>query len=125
MSEVDLESASTHLAGTLTRINLVASAGHPKTARSRRRVKVGALAVDALREHRRRQVDQRLRAGTVWVDRDRVLSGSAGGHLHPDKLNRELRSVLTVAGLSVIWFHNLRHTTATLLLGREVNPKKV
>jgi integrase len=74
-SEVDLEGASLRVIGTLTRIHVeVASAGHPKThrvtappksARSRRRVEVGALAVDALREHRRRLVEQRLHAGTL------------------------------------------------------------
>ena len=103
-SEVDLEGASVRVTGTLTRIDVeVASAGHPKThrvtappksARSRRRVEVGALAVDALREHRRRQVEQRLHAGTLWVDRDLVFCGATGGHLHPDQLNRELQVAL-------------------------------
>ena len=134
-AEVDLDGASVRVTGTLTRINVeVASAGHPKThrvtappksARSRRRVEVGTLAVDALREHRRRQVEQRLHAGTLWVDRDLVFSGATGGHLHPDQLNRELRSLLTTAGLPTIRFHDLRHTAASLLLGRDVNPKKV
>lgn len=134
-SEVDLEGASVRVTGTLTRINVdVASTGYPKThrvtappksARSRRRIEVGSLAVGALREHRRRQVEQRLHAGTLWVDRDLVFSGATGGHMHPDQLNRELRSLLTIAGLPTIRFHDLRHTAASLLLGRDVNPKKV
>lgn len=134
-SEVDLEGASVRVTGTLTRIDVeVAGARHPKThrvtappksARSRRRVEVGALAVDALREHRRRQVEQRLHAGTLWVDRDLVFCGATGGHLHPVQLNRELRSLLTIAGLPSMRFHDLRHTAASLLLGRDVNPKKV
>jgi integrase len=134
-SEVDLEGASVRVTGTLTRIDAeVAGAGHPKThrvtappksARSRRRVEVGALAIDALREHRRRQVEQRLHAGTLWVDHDVMFSGATGGHLHPVQLNRELRLLLTIAGLPTMRFHDLRHTAASLLLGRDVNPKKV
>ena len=134
-SEVDLEGASVRVTGTLTRIDVeAAGAGHPKThrvtappksARSRRRVEIGALAVDALREHRRHQVEQRLHAGTLWVDRDLVFCGATGGHLHPVRLNRELRSLLAIGGLPMIRFQDLRHTAASLLLGRDVNPKKV
>ena len=98
-SEVDLEAASVRVIGTLTRINEEAAvAGTPKThrvtappksARSRRSVEVGALAVRARREHRRHQVEQRLHAGTLWVDRDLVFCGATGAHLHPVQLNRE------------------------------------
>ena len=134
-SEVDLEGASVRVIGTLTRIDVEAAGlGQPKThrviappksSRSRRRVEIGALALEALREHRRSQVEQRLHAGSLWVDRDLVFCGATGGHLHPVQLNRELRSLLTSAALPAIRFHDLRHTAASLLLGRDVNPKKV
>jgi integrase len=87
--EVDLEGASMRVTGTFTRIGMdVAGADHPKThrvtappksARSRRRVEIGALALDALREHRRRQLEQRLHAGALWVDRNLVFCGATGG----------------------------------------------
>jgi len=50
---------------------------------------------------------------------------ATGGHLHPVQLNDELKALLAAAGLPRIRFHDLRHTAATLLLGRNVNPKKV
>jgi integrase len=134
-SEVDLEGGSVRVTGTLTRIGVdVPTTGLPKThrvtappksARSRRRVEIGALALAALREHHRRQVEQCRHAGTLWVDRNLVFAGATGGHLHPDQLNRELRALLAAAGLPTIRFHDLRHTAASLLLGRDVNPKKV
>jgi integrase len=134
-SEVDLEGGSVRVTGTLTRIDVgEPAAGRPKTqrvtappksARSRRRVEIGSLALVALRDHKRRQAEQRLHAGTMWTERNLVFSGAAGGHLHPDQLNDELRALLAAAGLPRIRFHDLRHTAATLLLGRDVNPKKV
>lgn len=134
-SEVDLDGGSVRVTGTLTRIGIdVGSGGHakthrvtapPKSARSRRRVEIGALALAALRDHRRRQVDERVHAGTLWVERNLVFSGATGGHLHPAQLNRELAIQLARAGLPKIRFHDLRHTAASLLLGRDVNPKKV
>ncbi len=134
-SEVDLEGGSVRVIGTLTRIDIdVPIDGHrkthrvtapPKSARSRRRVEIGTLALAALREHQRRQVEQRLHAGTLWVDRNLVFAGATGAHLHPVQLNSELRVLLSAAGLPRIRFHDLRHTAASLLLGRDVNPKKV
>jgi integrase len=134
-SEVDLEGGSLRVTGTLTRIDVgEPTAGQPKTqrvtappksARSRRRVEIGSLALVALRDHRHRQAEQRLHAGTVWIERNLVFCGATGGHLHPVRLNDELKALLAAAGLPRIRFHDLRHTAATLLLGRDVNPKKV
>jgi integrase len=133
--DVDLDGGSVSVTGTLTRVRRETRAdgeskthqviASPKTARSRRRVDVGTLAVDALRTHRRRQIEDRLRAANLWVDRGLVFCGPTGGFLQPVSVNGELRRLLAAAGLPLIRFHDLRHTAATLLLGRDVNPKKV
>ncbi len=83
------------------------------------------LAVEALRTHRGRQVGARLRAANLWVDKSLVFCGAMGGYLHPVQVNAELHRLLGEAHLPTIRFHDLRHTAATLLLGRDVNPKKV
>jgi len=133
--DVDLEGGSLRVTGTLTRIRRDAPAegepkthrviSTPKTAHSRRRVDIGTLAVEALRIHRGRQVEERLRAANLWVDKSLVFCGPMGGYLHPVQVNAELRRLLAEAHLPSIRFHDLRHTAATLLLGRDVNPKKV
>jgi integrase len=44
--------------------------------------------------------------------------------VNPSNLrNRSLKALLDRAGLPPIRFHDLRHTCATLLLSRNVNPK--
>ncbi len=104
-AEVDLEGASVRVTGTLTRIDMesrrarvtrrhTASPPHQSQLGRAAVSKSVPLLVEALREHRRRQVEQRLHAGTLWVDRDLVFCGATGGHLHPVQLNRELRSLL-------------------------------
>jgi integrase len=133
--DVDLEGGSLRVTGTLSRVAREDPAdgepkthqviAPPKTAHSRRRVDIGSLAVEALRVHRGRQAEERLRAANLWVDRDLVFCGSMGGYLHPDQVDRQLKRLLADATLPAIRFHDLRHTAATLLLGRDVNPKKV
>jgi integrase len=49
-----------------------------------------------------------------------------GTPINPENLvNRSFKPLLERAGLPEIRFHDLRHTCATLLLGRGVHPKIV
>jgi integrase len=55
-----------------------------------------------------------------------VFATQSGTLLHPSNLrDRSFTPLLKKAALPTIRFHDLRHTCATLLLGRNVNPKVV
>ena len=47
--------------------------GDTKTRKSRRLLKLPRKAVEALREHRKRQAAERLQAGEQWQDHDLVF----------------------------------------------------
>jgi integrase len=93
----------------------------PKTARSRRRIDLPALAVVALLEHR-----ERMRVTGRSVAEGYVFSDTAGGPLRASNVLRySFVPLLQRAGLPRIRFHDLRHTAATLLLAEGVHPKVV
>ena len=84
------------------------------------------LPVAALRRHRARQATERLAAGAAWQDRGLVFADETGRPLSGIHVLRyEILPLLKRAGLPRIRFHDLRHSCATLLLGRSVNPKIV
>jgi integrase len=65
------------------------------------------------------------RAG-LWQDQGLVFASESGTLINPTNLRkRSFASLLERAGLSKIRFHDLRHTCATLLLGRGVHAKFV
>ena len=97
----------------------------PKTARSRRSVKLGQRAVAALRDHRLRQIEARLRLGPDWRDEDLVFANETGGKLDPSHQTAVFKVALSRAGLPAIRFHDLRHSAATLLLTKGIHPKVV
>ena len=99
----------------------------PKTDSGRRTIALPPVAVDALREHRRRQLRERLLAGPAWQDRwNLVFSTPLGTPINPSNLrNRSFRRLLEKAGLPRVRFHDLRHTVATLLLAAGTNVKAV
>jgi len=77
-----------------------------------------SLALEALKGHRVRQLEEKLRAGPAWQEQDYVFCTSAGTHLHPTRDMLDLlKELLKKAGLLDIRFHDLRHSLATALLG--------
>jgi integrase len=98
----------------------------PKRNKSRRTVKLTDQAIEALKGHRARQNEERLRLGSLWEDHDLVFPNTLGKPMNADNLyHREFKPLLTKAGLSGFTFHSLRHTCATLLCSKNVNPKIV
>ena len=97
----------------------------PKTARSRRTILLSQRAISALKEHRRRQLEERLRQGPDWQDGDLVFCNATGQSPDPGWQRQVFQAELEQLGLPVIRFHDLRHTAATLLLAQGVHPKVV
>ncbi len=94
-----------------------------KTAGSRRQVALTGLAVDALR---RRRAAADIEAGIVGNPGGYVFTSTRGTPIQPSNLlRRSFAPLLERAGLPHIRFHDLRHTAATLMLGRGVHPKIV
>ncbi|MEA2529886.1 MAG: hypothetical protein QOG89_1530 [Thermomicrobiales bacterium] len=54
--------------------------------------------------------------GDAYEDRGEVFVNETGGHLHPKVLSRRYGSLIARAGVPTIRFHDLRHTSATLML---------
>jgi integrase len=100
--------------------------GETKTKRGRRRVNLTPRTVAALKAHRRRQLEERMRRSDLYKDQGLIFATSVGTPLNPENLvKRSFKPLLKRAGLPEIRFHDLRHTCATLLLGRGVHPKIV
>jgi integrase len=77
--------------------------GDTKTPKSRRTLALPELAVEALREHRRRQAQQRLLAGEVWQDHGLVFCTSAGTALDAGNVRRMFKKITKAAGLGEDW----------------------
>jgi integrase len=81
--------------------------------------------LEALRTHRKHQLEEKLRASSYKAS-DLVFATGKGTPLDAKNIvNRHFKPLLKRAGLPSIRWHNLRHTCATLLLGRGVHPKLV
>ena len=92
-----------------------------------RRVRLTRRAVTALKDHRKRQLEERMRLARLWQDQGLVFAGETGSLFNPSNLrNRSFKRIKARSGVREdLRFHDLRHTCATLLLSEGVNAKVV
>lgn len=130
-SDLDLDAGTARITRTLIttavqrRDDPGYSWGTPKTAKGRRTVALDPTTVAALRTHRARQSQERLALGAGWDDQDLVVTGPAGGPIHPKTVSYLFTRAAAAAGLPPIRLHDLRHTHATLALRAGIHPRIV
>jgi integrase len=97
----------------------------PKSEAGERTISLDAGTVTALREHRRRQLEERLEWGSAWTDSGRVFTREDGVELHPETLTDKFHQLRAEAGLPPIRLHDLRHGAASLMLAAGISMKVV
>jgi integrase len=95
--------------------------GDTKTPQSRRTLALPRKCVEALREHRVRQAQDRLSAGPLWQDHGLVFASAVGTPMDDHNVRRMFREITEEAGLGTGWVpREMRHTFVSLLSARGV-----
>jgi integrase len=125
--DVNLRDGRVSIRRTITKSGGRLLLGEPKTAKSRRTITLTTGSLNALRAHRKRQLTGMMQHMGLWQDHELVFASEAGTLINPTNLRkRHFASLRERAGLPAdTRFHDLRHTCATLLLGKGVHPKFV
>jgi integrase len=123
--DVDLEAGTLEVRRTLSETRGRRSFEAPKSGRGRS-VRLSRRAVNALRAHRKAQLEERMTKVRLWEDHGLVFASEVGTTMSGRNLYRALKIRLKRAGLpETLRFHDLRHTCATLLLRQSVPSKFV
>lgn len=97
----------------------------PKTAAGRRLVALSPDLVQVLRAWRERQLQERSFLGPAYQETGFTFTREDGQPYHPARFSLLFRRACAVAGVPVIRFHDLRHTSASLALEAGIHPKVV
>lgn len=119
--DLDLDAGTAAVRRTLQRTAAGGLTALPtKTRASERRIALPTRCVQLLKLHHEQQKREREAAGTTWQHGGHVFTTTQGGPIDPTNLTRAFITLLRKAGLRRIRFHDLRHSTATLLLEQGV-----
>jgi integrase len=80
---------------------------------SRRTILLDSDTLRALKTHRALQLQERLVAGSDWVDDDLIISTNTGNRVSPSNFDQTLGRLVAAAGVPRLTSHGLRHTAAT------------
>lgn len=124
--DINLDAGSLAVRRSLSKVKGGWAVAEPKTASSRRVVKLPAFAVEALRVHRTRQREERVGA-MIWADPGLVFTTEVGTTLDGRNVLRTFKTHVARAGMDpgAFTFHSLRHSAATLMLALGVPAKVV
>ena len=124
--DADLELGTLRVGRALVREGGRHTLGGTKTRRGRRQINLTPRTVNALKAHRKKQLEEKMKLAGLYKDHGLIFASGVGTPINPENLvKRSFKPLLAKAGLPKIRFHDLRHTCATLLLGRGVHPKLV
>jgi integrase len=123
--DVDLDAGLLSVVRTRVSVAYTVCESDPKTRSSRRSITLDVRVVAALRAHRRRQLEERLRWGEAWTDTGYVFTREDGWPIHPERISVLFARLVEIAGVPKIRLHDLRHTSASLALASGVHPKVV
>lgn len=96
----------------------------PKTTAGKRVIALGSQTMIMLAQHKQQQELERERAGDRWKEFGLIFPTPIGTPTDPHNLRKVFKELLEVAGLPEIRFHDLRHTSITLILNELGAPIK-
>lgn len=97
----------------------------PKTTGSTRSVSIPDNVLDELRVHKKKQLELRMKFGSVYRNNDLVCPRPDGAPMDPRGVNEHFEECVKKSGVKKIRFHDLRHSHATIMLKLGEHPKVV
>jgi integrase len=114
--DLDLEARRLTVSGSLQRIDGAYRLVEPKTDSSRRSLVLPQVVVRALERQQALQAADRLKAGKRWQESwGLVFTTTTGGPLNGVTVTKSFQRHLVAMDLPRVRFHDLRHSTASLL----------
>lgn len=97
----------------------------PKTEKSKREITLPPSVMALLKQFKKRQLEERLKAGDLWQESGRLFVNWDGRPLSPEWPSDWFPEFLKRHKLPPLPYHGLRHTAATMLIDQGVPAKHI
>lgn len=124
-SDIDLEKGYIHINKTTQLLNGKIIEKAPKTNSSIRKVPITIGTIEILKAYKKELIAKELKLGSKWEKTDKVFTGEFGGPMYPQTPSDIFRALLQKYNLPKIKFHELRHTSVSLLINAGIQTQLI
>jgi integrase len=122
-SSVDLQRGLMTISRSLEQTRAGLRFKQPKTKSGRREIALPPIAIEALKDHRLRQLEMRVRLGLGKLSNDALVFTTPDGEpMPPNNLSRDWARFIKARKLPSISFHSLRHSHVSMLIASKLDP---
>lgn len=124
--DIDFDKQIIYIRQTLSKIDEEGNYGfidEGKTASAIRTIYIPTSLIHSLKEHRQLIEKEQKILGDSYLNYDLVLCAKNGNWVHPNNFRRAFKVTVEQLDIPMIRLHDLRHSHATFLLSKQVNPK--
>lgn len=124
-NDIDFNTNMLRIDNSLKVVKGVLDERETKTLSSKREIMLSNATMEVLREYKEWQDNYIKEVGKNWKGTDRVFTSKEGKHMNPDTCDKIITKIIRKYNLPPITFHGLRHTSASILIHKGINPKAV
>ena len=124
-NDIDFNTNILRIDNSLKVVKGVLDEKETKTLSSKREIMLSNATMEVLREYKEWQDNYIKELGKNWKGTDRVFTSKEGKYMHPDTCDKIITKIVRKYNLPPITFHGLRHTSASILIHKGINPKAV
>ena len=124
-SDIDFDTNTIKIERSLKVVKGVVDEASQKTESSKRNIIVSNATMEVLKEYKEWQDNYIKKRGKKWKGTNRVFTSIDGNYMHPCTCDHILIKIIKKYELSPLSFHELRHTSASVLIYKGINPKTV
>ena len=123
--DIDFNNRTLKIDNSLKVVNGVMDEKNAKTLSSNRTIILSEATINVLREYKEWQDNYKNELGKKWQNENRVFTDDTGGYMNPSTCYKIFTKITKKYGLEHIRFHDLRHTSASVLIHKGINFKAV
>lgn len=124
-NDIDFEKGTMNINKSLKVVRGIVDEAKPKTESSNRIIELTTPTLQLLKDYKSWQDNYIKWVGKKWQGTDRIFTDIYGNHIHPSSCDHIMRKIVKKYDLAPICFHELRHTSASILITKGINPKGV
>lgn len=119
--DIDFKNHVVHIRRSSQYVNNQIITKDPKTEKSKREVSMDGYSANLMLEYKKWQNEQRLEAGDLWTETDRLFTKADGTPIHPDTIGDWWDKFQKRHGFTHHTLHSLRHTSASILIANDTD----